>query len=244
MKISPLLVLALSWVPSLLMAQQPAAPPAEIPPLPPGPLIQVRAPEMAQWIVTPAQPAQAAAIPAAKPEENAAKPLLIATTKTGKTMLRQRQEPTGQILSTWCVDGQQITLWPDGKHWIVQIAKVNPNLPDANYVDYSKSDFPEFAWISKGNYAGIQKFKGVDCIVFKAQIRVESDDPAPTSFAAYIDVNTRFPLLLQDGDGIHLYEYKAAPKEPLTLPPQVQSLLGSRQSVVKALTRQLPTGGQ
>jgi len=230
------LVLGFSFA---LPAQQ-AAPDATVPPLPPGPLIQKRAPDFAQWairIVNDSAPEKSGVqTPDKKIDKEAAWGAIIMTTKTGKILLRQTYDDRKRIWNTWCIGdlNVQTTLSPDGKNWVVQTPNADPHVHTPNYVDYSKSDFPDFAWISKNNYAGIKEMGGKKCIVFTASIKMNSDDPMPTLLAAYIDLDTRYPVAFIQGGEFHSYEFKQPPKDTLPLPQLVQDLLNNRKKMAES----------
>ncbi|MFV0338297.1 MAG: hypothetical protein ACK5LK_08665, partial [Chthoniobacterales bacterium] len=88
--------------------------------------------------------------------------------------------------------------------------------------DYSKTDFPAFSWISKKNFIGIQKVLGRDCLVFRAKIKKEADDPLIDTIAC-VDLQSRLPVAMQ-GDITQYYQFGPAPTAMLTLPPNVQKV--------------------
>jgi len=240
----------------LVSAAAPAQTPGTVEPLPPGPLIQERAPKMARWLITlVVGKAKAPESPSAAGQKGAAPKLpwasKVAVTKTDEIIREETLDEKGQTWSAWCLPGLQITVWPDGKSWFVQQAQANrdPNVPVAMFTDYSKSDFPGFEWISEKNYTGIQKVGSKTCLVFRdvsalmspeelKQMSPGDEGSNPTiSVVASIDVETRLPVALTRGNEAHTYEFIAPPEQKLTFPPIVESLIENRDKNVQSVTR-------
>lgn len=98
-------------------------------------------------------------------------------------------------------------------------------------------------WVSKDSYAGIVKYQGRDCIVFKGEVspisRGEQDAQAgriaaekaeglPVEVetpkipaAAYIDLETRLPILAVFGSQKRSYQYNSPPTEKLAPPVEL-----------------------
>jgi len=209
------------------------------PPLPPGPLIQKRAPDFAKWVITtvsaPASSANSASTPttdvsADNDTQSAGKQkvaLEVAMTKTGKIMLREVRTQGGQVVPTWCVGGFQITLF--GNSSIIRAKNPDPTIPTPDYEDYSDSDFLGFDWITLAKYTGIKEFGGRKCIVFQ-------ENDAGGIRSAYIDLETRLPVALIAGGGTRTYVFKTPPTSELTLPPPVVQLLKNRQREMDSAT--------
>jgi len=229
--------------------------PAPIEPLPPGPLIQERAPRMSRWLITLVVAKQKGAASSASSEKGTAPTLpwasKVAVTKTEDVIREETLDEKGQTWSAWCLPGLQITVWPDGKSWFVQQAQADrdPNVPVAMFTDYSKSDFPGFEWISEKNYAGIQKVGSKTCLIFRdtmvlmtpeelKQAALGGDGASPTiSVVASIDVETRLPVALTRGSEAHTYEFIAPPEQKLAFPTIVQNLIDNRNKNVQSVTR-------
>ena len=226
-------------------AQVPSAIPAP-PPLPPGPLIQKRAPNFAQWVITtvstPASKANseststadASATDGAQNADNKTKVALEVTmTKTGKFMLREVRAQDRPVVPTWCVSGLQITI-SDGIS-IVQ-AKINdpdPAVYTPDYEDYSDSDFQGFDWIKTSNYTGIKQIGGRKCIVFQDTLK---NRWGGVNVVAHVDLETRLPVDVSLGGGTRTYTFKAPPTSELVLPPSVIQLLKNRQRTMDSAT--------
>ncbi len=209
---------------SSLLAQE-AAPPSKLPPIPPGPLIQLRAPDFAQWTVTikdadqnpAAGQTDATTTPSKQPPTYGA---ITTTTKTGKIKLRESIDNLGQTWPTWCIRGDlQITIRPDTKSVIVNSGPPDAKNPSPYCVDYSRTDFPEIpaGVVSLGNYAGIQMAYGSQCLLFK----VTGSLPC----TAYVNLKTRLPVAVV-GDGIaKIYEFHPPPTTELTPSAEVLQVL-------------------
>jgi hypothetical protein len=233
MKAHFLIIVSLSFATIALRAQERAATP-ELPPLPPGPLIQKRAPEMCQWLVSivgvnPATSSRTGASPEALKGFWASQTMF---TKTKDILRQEFYDQKESIWTTWCVPGFEITIWPDGRNWIVQtMQKIDAKgPPPVLYIDFSKSDFPGFEWLSVNNYAGIQNVHGNKCIVFKDKVLVDPEHGIYVPGTAYIDFDSRFPVELLEGSVDRTYDFKNPPAGILTLPPLVQALLNNRMN--------------
>jgi hypothetical protein len=206
------------------------------PPLPPGPLIQKRAPDFAHWVITsaptPAKGANSPSTPTADASAVNGPQSEVTMTKTGKIMLREVRTQDGRVVPIWCVGGLQITLF--GNSSIVQAKNPDPRVPTPNYEDYSDSDFQGFDWIALSKYTGIEESGGRKCIVF--QDTVKNDIGSAIDRSAYIDFATRLPVALIVGGGTRTYVFKPPPTTPLTLPPPVVQLLKNRQAEMNSAT--------
>jgi hypothetical protein len=221
-----------------LLAQKSTAPSSSLPPLPPGPLVQLRASDFAKWIVKKVGTTDSVT---GTTEATAPKKATFGSeftmTKTGKIMLRQTQDDKGQIWNTWCEGNLQATVWPDGKRFIVGAPP--PDLkrgPNSMYFDYSQSDFPGFEWVSLGDYAGIQSKEGKPCIVFKAKFKVYTDDRQASDVAAYVDLKTRYPVALVVDGATRTYEFQPPPQTELAIDPLVKSAFDAYQKSVELYT--------
>jgi hypothetical protein len=236
-------------LPGLLRAQE-AAPQAT--PLS-EPLLQKRAPDFACWTIT-----RRAAEDSGRPKKAQGTGADSKTTivKTNGLLLRSMQDAQGQVWNTWCVGNLQVTIYPNQKDHVVQDS---PGQGDSSfYQDYSKTDFPDFDWVTPACYAGTKTYKGRPCLVFYGQRDVESwaiiPVPAPAkkdevnarpasepsaalSVAAYIDAETRLPVAIRHGAITDEVAFQAPPKEMLKLPDMVDEILNRRTANRRALTR-------
>jgi hypothetical protein len=231
---------------------------SKIPPLPEGPLLK-RAPDYSIWTVT--------ATGNVEDDKNAASrgdkgnsPSLTAstTTKTGSIILEQVADAQGRKHEIWHVKGLRIEKLPNSEPLIY---------PDVSGGDiytpaFSSSDFAGLDWISKDTYSGIQKYQGRDYIVFNGSISPLSSDKAreeqiamsealffnknssvevkrvPT--VAYIDLETRLPLMVILGKQKRIYQFGQPPQSQLSLPEDVAHAIASYQAQIQRLARKPP----
>ncbi|MBE7158690.1 MAG: hypothetical protein INR62_09705 [Rhodospirillales bacterium] len=95
-------------------------------------------------------------------------------------------------------------------------------------------DLPEFTWINRQNFTGVQTIDGRKCLVFVAKIdpmQVEnprlfattsgSGDPdAKVPVTALIDFETRLPVSIAYRNLTMTYQILAAPAGGLAVPPE------------------------
>jgi hypothetical protein len=232
--------------PQMLLAQVPDSRPE----LPPGTLIETRAPDYAEWEIT----QQAASISDSSSDSNtppaghaaaAAESSRDTITKTHNVIRIVRLDTAKRPWIIWCHGGQEYMIWPDGKS-CAQTTPGPKNLaPNPFYIDFSNSDFSGFEWISKQNYLGIKSYQGTKCIVFQAVAGRENDSDGggastTSKEIAYIDLKSRLPIALQSGGEEYLYAWHAPPQAMLSFPSMVQALIDAgvkaqRQMAQKAV---------
>jgi len=226
-----------------LMAQTPGSQPVPQPLLS-GPLLN-RAPESALWTVIISRTSSRK--PEARREKGAPAELQQLTVAKSKTTYREeRLLSDGTKSEVWRVGAMQISALPgSGELTIFEPSPSSIALLDPEaYTDYSKTDFPGFEWISKKNYRGVQELAGRPCLVFEeaaSDPSGEAPEGAPqilrTSMAAWIDLETRLPVILQKGAKTNAYRFGTPPQGMLTLPPRIQSLLDRRAKALEMATR-------
>jgi hypothetical protein len=199
-------------------------------PLPPGPLIQKRAPNMAFWSVTIKYGSLSGVVfktssTPAKDKTDKAQDIKINIVKTNEITLVQRVDQADQAWNTWCLPSLQILVWSDGKT-CSETGAPNQDLFNPFYNDFSKTDFQGFDWISRENYAGSETLMGFNCIVFKDASRV-----------AYVETQSRLPVARVDAGQVFIYEWKAPPQAALTLPPNVQALVTQRLKAMQQMAQ-------
>jgi hypothetical protein len=227
MKNFPLLCIVLLGLASLSRAQQAPGPQATPGPPPSGPLL-VFAPDSAQWLIS---------------YKNNTDPVIevpSAQTKYDQRSLVQKNGKIHHIISAfadnsrtdmWFTDAIDATVVP-GQRAAVEMA--GSNLHGA-FIDFSRTDFPGFDWISKENYTGQQTMEGILCDVFHdggnatlpaANARQAAGPPPipPSGSTAYIDDKTRLPVLLQVDSKTSFYQMLAAPTTLIQLPPDIQAV--------------------
>jgi len=136
-------------------------------------------------------------------------------------------------------------VWPDA---------VQADIYSINFV---VSDFAGLEWVSANTYTGMAKYQGRDCIQFKGDVsplnpkaREEEaiaigqaktfGESAPQQIkvpaVAYIDLETRLPLVVTFGNEKRFYQYGAPPTAMLALPPALASAVTEREKQMKRLS--------
>jgi hypothetical protein len=201
------------------------------PPLPPGPLVQTRAPDFAEWVVTKKMGAledttsNSNTVPAT---QAGAGPLSTqdTVTKTQRIVRVVRLDTGKRPWTIWCQGSQEFMIWPDGK----SCAPLTQNLVVANpfFIDLSTADFQELGWVALKYYIGLKVYNGTKCIVYQTELN-SRDDPggAPTTVKkiAYVDFKSRLPIAVQSGDDVYLYQWNQPPQDMLSYPPMVLALI-------------------
>lgn len=222
------------WVMTLTLCAQDS----EKQPLPPGPLIQKRAPDYSQWTIKVAPRPDK---PKAEPVKNDAAPgkeekpywgEMVSITKTENIMLRRTMDAQGQTWNTWCIEDFQTTISPDEKSLMMQSRSLDPNVPASNYEDYSQTDFPGFEWVSAKSYAGIKLINGKKCILFQGKGRSDVEGKDGGDLMAYINLETRYPVALIIGNDCRTYEFQAPPQTKLQIPQILKQLLSNRRKIM------------
>jgi hypothetical protein len=221
--------------------------------LPPGPLIQKRAPEFARWTIfskTAAKTSDSKDKPSTS-EKTDASPNgspKFSITKTGKIIRVIFFEDEKLPWNIWCKDGTVIAVWPDGKNLGFASRPTRPDAFNPLYLDFANSDFQGFEWLSAKNYTGIREVFGRKCLVFKDRIKqtpegMRSDDPDAASMTyesspvASVDLETRLPVSLVNETGAVIYQFHDAPTEMQTLPANVQGLIDQQKQAVQSVAR-------
>jgi len=261
MKTFPTFCLALV-VTLTLHAQQATTPPSS-PPLPPGPLLK-RAPDYSTWTVTcqghpveGKEPAKPATTGEEKLKDKEVKdPVTMASTvvKTGSTILELHTDASGKRKEIWHLGGLMVMKLPDAAEPIVRPDSVQADIYSVNF---ATADFAGLDWISPTTYTGMAKYHGRDCIQFKGNVsplnpkaREEEaiaigqakafGQPVPEEIrvpaVAYIDLETRLPLVITFGNEKRVYQYGTPPTAMLALPLELASAVKEREKQMKRLS--------
>jgi hypothetical protein len=229
---------------------------------PPGPLIQKRAPGFSSWVISVQLPGAAA--PKSSDEtsvENGEQADKINAEESKKETPKLSVTKTGKVYHVRLVDGQKQIwdVWSDGTVTAAEPRKgenaefvappgdrdsINPL-----YVNFSKSDFDGFNWISTTNFQGIRKVMGRQCLVFSDKVVTGtlSSDPhakSPSSpeftydnMVACVDAETRLPVVLTNANGITTYKFLTPPGAMQTLPQSIIALVEKQRQLSKSLAR-------
>ena len=222
-------------------AQQPQATP---PPLAPGPLLS-RAPAYSQWLVSIKYASGAPGASVSVPDAQTKYDQRTLVRKTGDIRYEVTVTADKQKTEKWCRGNVQATVIPGVADPEISQSG-SRGRGNTGFADYSKTDFPGFDWISKGNYTGVQTIEGVPCIVFHTGSdsgSAPAASPAPAAgggaaaiaipsggSTAYISDEGRLPVLLVTDNGVNFYQFEAAPTVPLVLPPKVQAAIDFLQA--------------
>jgi len=258
MKTFPLFCLAL--VVTVTLHAQQAAPSSSLPPLPPGPLLK-RAPDYSTWTVTSQghavegrQLAKAVATGAEKSKDKEAVPTTSTVVKTGSTILEVNIDTGGRRREIWHVGGMMVMKQSDAAEPIVWPDSVQSDIYSVNF---ASADFAGLDWVSATTYAGMAKYQGRDCIQFNGEVsplnpKAREEEliaigqaiafglpvPQETKVAAvaFIDLETRLPLIVTFGNEKRIYQYGAPPAADLTLPPELANAVKEREKQLKRLS--------
>jgi hypothetical protein len=231
-----------------------SATPAPTPPA--GPLLN-KAPDFASWTIV-SQRVPADASPAEIKSASAKAPEIVTTiTKTNQTRHYVTRHRIRKIR-----DGSQEEVWQQGPYLVTHesmwqaaqlgFASVREDLPTC--------DFPEFGWISAGNFVDVEQVEGKPCLVFDATIVIGAGRPSSGSGRdtapsrdpskveervhehAWIDLETRLPRMLQEADMLSHYTFQAPPTDMLALPPADQAMINaySRDNAARLRPPQAP----
>jgi len=210
--------------------------------LPSEPLIVRKMPEFAQWTVDytykdKPKPGEVSAI-LAQWQRLAAQDPLVAKQMTDPNFvyaldparpLRRVVMKTKSVRSDICDFERNLRgeIWTDG----ITVVERKPNsnkLTTSKIPDEGIREFQEFNWISQDNFVAISILSGRKCLVFKDDVDfVGIDHPQVHGAAketkvpatAYIDMDTRNPVMLEVAGNTRVYTYLAAPSQMLSLPP-------------------------
>ncbi len=187
-----------------------------LPPLPPGPLVQLRAPESSRWII--AYNPQKGGVGEGEDSSGAAPKgtKRVVYTKQKEVMLEQTAISGKPVKDRWMVGQWQYSMHPVKRKYVpYSLGSFPPGQVDPFfYTDLSQTDFPGFEWIKKEDYAGIHKVLGRECIMYRRSGEGEQ-------MTAYVDLRTRFPVVLRKGSETRVYEFHRPPA--INLPGEIQA---------------------
>lgn len=224
---------------------------SKIPPLPDGPLLK-RMPDFAAWNVTDQGSPRAGTVLASGNSSADKAATQAKFVKTGSTIFEQSVSPEGRPQEIWHIGGIRVAKISGAAAPIVC-----PDFGggDIFSINFSSSDFAGLDWISKDSYSGIVKYQGRDCILFKSEVSPLSRDEQDALSArilseraeglpvdqvikvpavAYVDLETRLPILAVFGGQKRSYQYNSPPAQKLSLPME---LTGSLKAYLLRLRR-------
>ena len=212
---------------ALASAQTEASPTPR--PAPPAPPYLNATPDSAAWTIAkyivpgaavqPADTVLQSAVKASKPES------VASVVKTGQIRHQTSKFKNGVQEEIWYEHGNRITM---ESVWKIPLFEGDINTPKQP----QGPDFPDFSWIAAGNFAGTQEYQGAAYLVFETQV-TEGNERLAKEYGyklnkifsrAYINADTRLPLLLQQGDNIQRYIFQSAPAAMLDVPREYQTM--------------------
>jgi hypothetical protein len=243
-----------------LLGQQAAPAPSKTP-LPPGPLLK-RTPDYSSWSVTSqgtplagGAHATSATDGGSQGQKKEAVVTQLTVVKTGLRILEYYVDATGQRHEIWHVAGLRIMLHLAGAAKPLICPEYGGG--DIDSIDFAVSDFAGLDWVSAKTYSGVANYQGRDCIVFKSSVspldaeaqKMEAitikgakgygyNPPPPVKVPAmaYIDLDTRLPLVVQFGGEKRTYQYGLAPRALLQLPAQLAGPAEEYEHRIEALS--------
>lgn len=218
MKYLPVFSIILASLP--LAGAQESSSSAQVPQveLPAGPLLK-RASDVAQWVIT------HKAEGGLKDEKGNLKPASAdardfrAGVKKSKNIY-QVEIGTGEKdrVDKWCLGDLQITKMPNAQFPVISTAEE----PDPFHMNFSRTDFPGFEWISPKNFVEVREVGGVACMIFRDRLTVSPE--LSLEAEAAINLETRLPVSLQLGEGLTTFRHETPSFATLTPPADVTAL--------------------
>jgi hypothetical protein len=213
-------------------------------PLVPGPLL-TPAPAHAQWTVTSSTVPGIPSPVGGTPQPSA--PVIQTVNKSDHVYQVQTPVPGG-LLVRWNNQFMQATYLPG-----VSAPQIDINTGKLNFINFSKTDYPDFAWITERNYVGVAQLGTGKALIFKGKVKMlfggalpvplltlpHSADGKENAIAA-VDFLTRKPLMVQVSNELLTYQFtNQAPN--LTLPKDVQNAFALMQKGIQQ-SRIVPSG--
>ena len=226
MKYLALTILILLGAASTICMAQTPAPGSTPPPVPPPGRLLNRAPDFSQWTVSyktsvPDKPNPGEKVPVDSGDS------VTVVTKTKPVYHVQRLNGAGRRIDQWAEGGVQVVILPNA-----QLPLVSAPGGESYGINFTRSDFPDVAWVSRKNFADIKNVMGFDCLIFRDKVRPIMEgargvgEVIPTLDAeAGIDIKSRLPIYLRLGDSMTTYVYGTAPSSPLVPPANIASLI-------------------
>ena len=248
--------------PSVTNAQAatPSTPAPKKVPLPPD-LLLSSAPASSQWVVAFTYPDKNA--PAAPSGGGFGRVKKITATRSGPVVYEEIIDEAGNKMEKWYTNNEQYTRKSGSAEYFS--ARSN-DFSNVNYAYHSPTGFPGFDWISKKNFAGIEKVAGRECMVYRDRKDLQAvldpdlfsfletmrrDQPKSegeptvspggvTAVVASIDQETRLPVSLQLGDETRTFTFLEPPRVQADLPEELKKQLEQRQKAWNQLIRAAP----
>lgn len=164
----------------------------------------------------------------AAPAQDQIKSLSIRKTKKIYSIIAEWQ--SGKISEKWNIDGLQLQTAPDSSVVALLPKPESPDFDQPDYADFSRTDFPELAWLSMENFRGTETYKGKPCYFF---VREEGGKKITAKLS-----DRQLPLEIVSDEAVVVYTMVPPPAAPLTPPENFLQALMAYQRGREALKRQ------
>lgn len=101
----------------------------------------------------------------------------------------------------------------------------------AYQIDFGQYGFPHTGWVTAAKFRGKTAYQGKPVLAFGGDIHEEIDNAngpkiqSKIAMAAYVDIESRYPLVVQENTLIYTFQHLPPPTSPLTLPPAAEEVL-------------------
>ena len=212
--------------------------------------VQNRAPEFAVWTITfddHSGSQEEGKARARSPRKISS----IVVTKSKDTYCEQIHYGDKSKLEIWTVGDLRIQPDVSGRLCIYPANSMNAsaegNSDDTFNTDgvlaFTKTDFPDFQWLTKHNFVGLQQSKSSANLVFQSATNTCFTGVGVTSskVTALVDSQSRLPSEITCKEWTMHFEFGALPGNMLALPPAVQELLNQRDQQLKNSLKRNPS---
>ena len=211
-----------------------------------------RAPEFASWTITFDYPSLAQQ--ESKARKRAPRRIAsIAVTKTKDTYCEQIRYEDNSQREIWTIGDLRVQ--PDGSGRLCICAPDSMSSGAEGTTDpeealsadgilvFKKTDFPDFQWLSKQNFAGLQKDNAAGHLVFEGTAGTSFTGTGITGLplTALVDGKSRLPSEIRCKEWTMAFEFGPAPENTLAPPHAVQELLNQRDQQMKDSTKRNPS---
>ena len=207
----------------------------------------MHAPDYCRWAVTyqylsPERNGSSPAASASAKKNGDNRPAKIVITKTGTVISQITDAVCGRRSESWVLDKIQLNRTPESSG----LFESPVNKADPDYISVETGDFPEFSWIDAATYSGTQKWQGRDVLVFRKQApadllsshknhQIKLDINFSPGQSAFIDSDSRLPVMLQTREERRLYEFTLLPAVVQGLPGEVKSYIGEKNVRIRRM---------